>query len=350
MMAGNGGFTVRAGAAAGEWQALRALAAVSAAGLVALSLTAALAAAVGAPFVLWFADAYDILVLELAYLLGLGLVWDFSVLSAALARRAIGPRRAAAAVVADVLASWRALGFFSRGALPLAIVGLSSLAIIASSNLTLINLELLKTVTAWRDPWLWAVEGPLFERVSKFPGDVLFWDKLYHSAWALELLAVFALILLDGKDARHTLRFCVSMILLFYVGRLLGLLNPVMGPAFHQPQYFGHLDGTISGVAVQLVEAVMTEPGHLERGAVLLGGVSAMPSLHVGMVALAALWLAAARRWTLLLTLPWLLLVWTATVILGWHYALDGVGGIALALACAALTQAGWRARLRHTP
>ena len=37
-------------------------------------------------------------------------------------------------------------------------------------------------------------------------------------------------------------------------------------------------------------------------------------------------------------------LIWLATLALGWHYALDGVGGIALALLCVPVTR--WYARL----
>ena len=47
-----------------------------------------------------------------------------------------------------------------------------------------------------------------------------------------------------------------------------------------------------------------------DSSGILLGGVSAMPSLHLGMVTLTSLWMAIARRWTLFLTIPWILMVW----------------------------------------
>jgi membrane-associated phospholipid phosphatase len=34
-------------------------------------------------------------------------------------------------------------------------------------------------------------------------------------------------------------------------------------------------------------------------------------------------------RWLLLI---WVFLTWIATLILGWHYAIDGIGGIAVAV------------------
>ncbi len=64
-----------------------------------------------------------------------------------------------------------------------------------------------------------------------------------------------------------------------------------------------------------------------------------MPSLQVAMVAVTAYWLAMAKRWTLYVTGPWVALVWASTVVLGWHYVLDGAGGIVLAGVCARATE-----------
>lgn len=306
-------------------------------GGLAMLATAGLAAFLSAPFVAVFPDAVGVLIIEALYLLALGVLWDGGLLVAGFLRRTHAMERLVGSAGHGVLDLWRQSGFFSLGIWPFALVMVTSFAIIGSSNLTLINLELLKAVTAWRDPLLWSVEASLFEWLGSTSPDVRFWDALYHSAWGFELLAVFALILISRNNLA-ILRFCLSLILLFYVGRALGLLNPVMGPAFFQPQLFGYLAGSISGAAVQLVEAVMQDPDNLNRSAVLLGGVSAMPSLHLGMVALAVCWLAMASRWSLLITLPWITLVWCATVILGWHYVLDGLGGIALSLGCAWLS------------
>ena len=60
-------------------------------------------------------------------------------------------------------------------------------------------------------------------------------------------------------------------------------------------------------------------------------GTMGMPSLHIGLAAMATWVLACHTRWTLWFTAPWLCLIWLSTIMLGWHYILDGLGGVALA-------------------
>jgi membrane-associated phospholipid phosphatase len=311
-----------------EWRPLLLIAATGMAATVLTMLAANLA---GANFIPWFKDANDILLVEALYVLGLALIWDSALIAASSARRLLP---ASSAQATGLLASWKRLGFFSLGPLPLALVLLTSAIVIGTSNLTLISLERLHADPAWRDPLLWSIESPLFAWLSATHPDIRLWDRIYHGAWPIEMFAVFMLLLL-GRNARQVVAFCFSFILLFYLGRFLGLLNPVMGPAFFRPEFFPHLAGSVSGAAMHLVAQVIADPDYARRSAVLLGGVSAMPSLHVGMVALTAYWLWKAERWTAWLTLPWLAMVWMATILLGWHYILDGVGGIALAWLCA---------------
>lgn len=51
--------------------------------------------------------------------------------------------------------------------------------------------------------------------------DVAARDRLYHSAWGIQTLAAFALVVI-GRGPRIVLGYCVPFIVLFYRGRLLG--------------------------------------------------------------------------------------------------------------------------------
>jgi membrane-associated phospholipid phosphatase len=309
-------------------------------------LTAGAAVMAESPFALWFRDTPVILLAVLLYIVILAVVWDGMLISVGLISETWQRWKPSGQGATITVESTRGARFFTCGVSPLIMIVATSFAILGTSNITLISLKLLGTITEWRDPFFWKIEGPIFEWLSRSSIHAGPWDKLYHGAWFIELFAAFVLVLL-GRSPRIILHFCLSLILLFYVGRFLGLVNPVMGPAFFRPELFGYLSGSITEIAMHRVAEIqiLSPERAIEAGGVLLGGVSAMPSLHVAMVALTAYWLATAKRWTLFITVPWVLLVWTSTVILGWHYILDGVGGIILGAACAWATHQILRVR-----
>lgn len=318
---------------------LRALAIIAALYAASALVTALLAAAVGSPFVPWFPDTPLLLAAMFALLLLMGIAWDGTLVAIGLAADSLWQRARRSGAAPLGVDAMRARRFFTCGATPIALLLATAVTILGTSNITLLNLELLAHGAPWRDPFFWRLEGALLQRIAALPIDAAAWDRLYHSAWGIELVAAFALVVI-GRGARTVLHYCVTMIVLFYVGRLLGVLNPVMGPAFFRPEVFGYLDGSATGEAMRMVAQVMAAPPQhaMHAGGILLGGVSAMPSLHVAMVAVTAYWLARAARWTLWITVPWVLLVWTSTVVLGWHYIVDGAGGIALGAVCAWIT------------
>ena len=302
-------------------------------------ITAIAAVVAGSPFTLWFKDTEIVLAAVVILLVALGIVWDGLWISAGLISETLGPWTLPGLDTSLTVESVRRIRFFTCGLSPTVMIVATAFVILGTSNITLLSLKLVGNVTEWRDPIFWAIEQPVFDGLTRLPVNAAAWDRLYHSAWGIELIAAFILVLL-ARGPRIVAHYCVSLILLFYVGRWLGLLNPVMGPAFYRPEAFGYLSGSATATAMREVAAIMAQSPEqaIHRGAVLLGGVSAMPSLHVAMVAVTAFWLAMAKRWTLYITGPWVLLVWTSTVVLGWHYVLDGAGGILLAVLCAVLT------------
>lgn len=302
-------------------------------------ITAVLAIATGAPFVPWFHDTLILLAMMLALLLTLGIVWDGSLVGVGLVMDVMWRFAGRGGTAPLGVVAMRSKRFFTCGPAPTVLLLATAVTVLGTSNITLLNLELLSQNPHWRDPFLWGLEGAFLEKIATLSINTSAWDRLYHGSWGIELSAAFALIVI-GRGSRIVLYYCVTLIALFYIGRLLGVLNPVRGPAFFRPDVFSYLDGSATGDAMRMIVTVMTlTPDQAKHsGGILLGGVSAMPSLHVAMVAVTAYWLAFAARWTLWITVPWVLLVWTSTVVLGWHYILDGVGGIALGAMCIWIT------------
>jgi membrane-associated phospholipid phosphatase len=64
-----------------------------------------------------------------------------------------------------------------------------------------------------------------------------------------------------------------------------------------------------------------------------LAGISAMPSLHVGLAVLFALVAGQCSRWLAALLWAYAILIQVGSVVLGWHYAIDGYAGALIAAA-----------------
>jgi hypothetical protein len=73
-------------------------------------------------------------------------------------------------------------------------------------------------------------------------------------------------------------------------------------------------------------------------------GVSAMPSMHVGTTILFILCaLASGKRWLVWFSFAFAVMIFVGSIMLGWHYAVDGYAGALIALACWKLS--GWWVR-----
>ena len=129
-----------------------------------------------------------------------------------------------------------------------------------------------------------------------------------------------------------------ALLAFFLTVGLLGVfgqyLLPSGGPIFWERLGFGDRFAAIEipnrtlGAADKLWAAYQ---GHAISFA---SGISAFPSIHVATTA----WIAITmRHW---LGYAYLAVIFFGSIILGWHYALDGVAGIAGALICYALAKA----------
>jgi hypothetical protein len=222
----------------------------------------------------------------------------------------------------DVRALWASLTV-NPVVCSLAVVGLF-VGVTACGNLV----EIYRTRSGvWHDAALWQLEKGLFAVLLASPLNVpAFWDTVYFMVWS-GLFIGSSLLFVTGEKRRFFL-LVTALVWAYVLTRVTAIYFPTQGPVFFMPEIFS-LSGTISGETQRALALYMA--GQIPQNG-LLPGTMAMPSLHVGMPFLVTCLLARALPHTLWLTVPWFLLNWASTVFLGWHYAVDGLGGIAIAL------------------
>jgi hypothetical protein len=174
------------------------------------------------------------------------------------------------------------------------------------------------------------------------PRTIVALDHLYETWW----LAQFALLLWQiwQPDLAKAKRFLLAYALVWIV------LGIFVATAFSSagPCYAGLITGThrYDELLARLDAANALAPLTTLRGQAYLwaayvrqvvppgGGISAFPSLHVAAVVLGAIAIHERSRALGMLAWVYLALIWIGSIILGWHYALDGTVAILGALAC----------------
>ncbi len=79
-----------------------------------------------------------------------------------------------------------------------------------------------------------------------------------------------------------------------------------------------------------------------------INAISAFPSMHVASTTLMAILGFALSRWVGLALTAFAVCIMIGSVLLGWHYAVDGYVGAAIAVLCWKLS--GWLIRSRLGP
>ncbi len=136
-----------------------------------------------------------------------------------------------------------------------------------------------------------------------------------------------------GNKARHI----VSFMLTWSIGMALAFAFSSAGPIFT-----GEFDPAVAPEMTRKA-ADFLWANYQAKGALIGGGISAFPSMHVAIAA----WFAIVLkdRGLPLIGLAYLIGVFACSVILGWHYVADSVAGIGIALVADRLSQAWLRRR-----
>jgi hypothetical protein len=183
------------------------------------------------------------------------------------------------------------------------------------------------------DPW--TVTHAIFSQ----PWMTAFMDAAYHAWFVPMTIGVVACAFMARSTFRVRTQYLLTYIGIWtVVGSLLAYLTPSAGPCFYN-DFVGpntsyaelmHRLGEISKLYGEDSLGFIMSQDHLRgaRGAAELlpgGGISAMPSVHNALAVLFAIAGFRINRKLGWFMTAYAVLIWIASIHLGWHYALDGL-------------------------
>ena len=175
-----------------------------------------------------------------------------------------------------------------------------------------------------------------------------------YAAFIVFLPLSLAVALVYSRDIRAGLFYATALSANWVLGAASYFLLPSLGPIYYEPKSFSHLPySEVTRLQDMLLDQRVEFLAHPTTATPQ--AIAAFASLHISMsltAAIAAHLLGLGRRLKIVLWV-WFGLTILATVYFGWHYFLDDIGGVAIAvgalLIARALTGIDLRA-LRITP
>lgn len=194
-------------------------------------------------------------------------------------------------------------------------------------------------VTFFADPWLAGVDAAIhfgdswrWTRSVPVPAPI---DRvlyiLYSQFWIIQVAMVVLLAAwLERPDARQRY-FVALMTMAIVLGLCLRVLGSSAGPIFYDRIFAGSrfvdlmsaLKDSNAGPDTQKISDYLYASYTTNR-AVVGSGISAMPSFHVAIVTLNALFLWSLNRWVGAAAWAYAAVIMFGSVYFGWHYAVDG--------------------------
>jgi hypothetical protein len=162
------------------------------------------------------------------------------------------------------------------------------------------------------------------------PGRVEFFS-FFYGAFIPYVYVTIALNCL-GQPPLVRDQFLTGWVMLYFVSYLGYMFLPARGPGFYHEQDYSV--AVAGGFFYQMVVDGIEATGGLQ---------GAFPSLHVGGSLYLCLFELRVNRLRGLIYLPMVLLIYAATLVLRYHYAVDLIAGTALAVICLPLGRAVFR-------
>ena len=196
-------------------------------------------------------------------------------------------------------------------------------------------------VPFYADPWFanfdqWLHGGYDPWELVHWAGQYLPVDRLlpaYLWIWSIPAVALILIIAVTDRDQARTIRFVVLYLACWLVlGNVIALAGSSVGPVYYDALLGGD---RFAGLHAALAESDITNTSigriqkflwaaYAERGVALGSGISAFPSVHVGIATITALYLAERSRWLAVPGYAFLAVILFLSVYTGYHYAIDG--------------------------
>lgn len=212
-----------------------------------------------------------------------------------------------------------------------------------------------KSIVPFLNPFQWDVKFAELDRLIHFGFDpytllapvfasplaTTILNALYH-LWFFMVYFIVFLASFSSRKSQSGSIFLLAFVLTFAIGgNLLATVFSSAGPVYYERLGYGGdftplmemLNGfneTMPVWALSVQEALWQS--HTNGGPI--SGISAMPSMHVASTTLLALYGFRYARWAGVLLGLFAVSIMVGSVHLGWHYAIDGYFGAALAVIC----------------
>ena len=173
------------------------------------------------------------------------------------------------------------------------------------------------------------------------PWIALLIDKIYTLWYTLKAPFLLYFILLAKSEQR--MHFITCYLLLWMIGGAFAIAYPSLGPVYTNPELFKSLNTPTAHKLQQMLwkhyQQLLANPTGYRI--FIYEGIAAFPSLHV---AIAVLFTIAVKehKWAFRLMVFFSLSIQIGSVLLGWHYAVDGYFGALMAIAIFLATRQFW--------
>jgi hypothetical protein len=156
-------------------------------------------------------------------------------------------------------------------------------------------------------------------------------DEVYFRLF--DHMAVASFFLMGAGLQRERARLWVSLAMCYLIGGFSYFILPGLGPCYVEPSFYSFLEST-APVTYETQRALLANSEAMRSNDSIVistyAFVACMPSLHMAHE-FVMLYYARASRIFFTLSTGFVALTWISTMGLGWHYAIDVLGGALLA-------------------